>query len=209
MKTKNVAMFALLLVAGLAGCTQTETARPTPTPPATSAPTATTTASPTETGTSPPSTTPSPPPTLPHLGRAGFGALHLGMTKQEAAATGSTVGINTSTPGQCGGIGDGYLSGSQNPNGQHLEGRLFFGSTGRLVAIYAFAGVTTPEGIGLNSSYASVHATYPTWQALENRTNGRGAAPVHGNSAAHYRIVILNHKVVELSMDSNHQDCYE
>jgi hypothetical protein len=35
---------------------------------------------------------------------------------------------------------------------------VFSGTTGKLVALYAYPGITTPEGIGLGSSYADVHA---------------------------------------------------
>jgi hypothetical protein len=65
-------------------------------------------------------------------------------------------------------------------------------------------------GIGLDSSYAQLHAAYPTWQSIvgPERTAGRGGVAVPGNPHAHYRIV-ANKKVLQLSLDSDDQDCYE
>jgi hypothetical protein len=40
-------------------------------------------------------------------------------------------------------------------------------------------------------------------------TNGRGGVDVPGNEEAHYRIVVRDHTVTQLSLDSDQQDCYE
>jgi hypothetical protein len=147
---------------------------------------------------------------VPPLGPTGFGALQLGMTKAEARATGLTTEVNLAGTGACGGPGDGYLRGSPSPDGQTLDGRLFFSAnTGKLVAIYAFPGVRTPEGIALGSSYDDVHAAYPAWSPIgEDQRNGRGGVKVPGNAGAAYRIVVQNLDVIQLSLDGQ-QDCYE
>ena len=114
-------------------------------------------------------------------------------------------------PAGCG-SGDGYLLGSPTPDGDAIDGRLFFSTTtGKLVAIYAFPGVKTAQGVQIGSSYAQMHAAYPTWESItgDGSTNGRGGAPAPGNPGAHFRIVVLNDKVFELSLDSKAQDCYE
>ena len=143
------------------------------------------------------------------LGPTGYGALSLGMTKAEAQATGLTTGITTSGKGNCG-AGDGYLAGTPTPSDVALPGRLYFSATtDRLVAIHAFRDVTTPQGIRLGSSYAQLHAAYPTWRAIgPDSTYGRGGVAVPGNPHAHYRIVANGKVVVELSLDSDAQDCY-
>jgi hypothetical protein len=132
------------------------------------------------------------------------------MTRAKARATGLTTGITTSGTGTCGGPGDGYLAASPTPSNVAVVGRLFFSaSTGRLVAIYAIPDVMTPQGIGLGSSYARLHAAYPTWQGIgPDSTSGRGSVAVPGNPHAHYRIVVQT-TVAELSLDSDAQDCYE
>ena len=53
-----------------------------------------------------------------------------------------------------------------------------------------------------------VHAAYPDWVSISGDTSGRGHAEVPGSSPGYYRIVILDGKVFELSLD-HQQDCYE
>jgi hypothetical protein len=203
-----VPILVALLAGGLAACAKPATplAQPTPTsaPPATATPTPTATATPEP----PPTTTPAPP-ALPRLGPNGFGALKLGMTKSQARATGLTVNVQGNT-GECGGDGDGELRGTPTRSHQYIWGSLFFShNTGRLIAIYGFPGVRTPEAVGLGSSYAKVHTAYPTWHGLGNEQEGRGGVATPGGTVGHYRIVVLEHKVIEISLDSNEQDCYE
>jgi hypothetical protein len=50
---------------------------------------------------------------------------------------------------------------------------------------------------------------YQHMQFPDKPTDGRGPATVPGNPNAHYRIVVSNAKIVQLSLDSNDQDCYE
>jgi hypothetical protein len=158
------------------------------------------------------SQSPSTAPTL-VLGPSGYGALKLGMTRAEAVATGLTTGTEASGKGTCGGQGDGLLKGAPAPAGPaNTAGQLFFSEAWNLVAIYAFPGVKTPEGIGLGSTYEQMRAAYPDWNpvpAADSATDGRGGVKVPGNGDAHYRIVVNGAKVVELSLDANNQDCYE
>jgi hypothetical protein len=134
------------------------------------------------------------------------------MTRSEAMGTGLSAGTTTGT-GSCGGSGDGFLGGAPAPGGPNLYGQLFFSaSTGRLVAIYAYPGVQTPQGVELGSSFAQMHAAYPDWNPVPvpgSSTDGRGGVKVPGNPNAHFRIVVAAGTVVQLSLDDNHQDCYE
>lgn len=158
-----------------------------------------------------PDTSPSPLPLL--LGPFGYGALALGMTKDAAIATGLTTDIDTGTPGGCGAAGDGQLAGAPPLDYSDLQGWLVFQSgSGGLVAIYAFDGVETPEGIKIGSTRAEVVAAYPTFETfsgVDGEEDGRGGVAVPGNPDAHYRIVIVDGKVFQLSLDANNQACYE
>ena len=73
------------------------------------------------------------------------------MTKSQALGTGMTAGMVTTTGGTCGGPEDGSLFDvTPNPDDTDVAGRLFFSATtDSLVAIYAAAGVATPQGISL------------------------------------------------------------
>jgi len=191
-------MLATLVTGGLSACTQggQPIGQSSATPPVSGSSIAS--ASPT--------TAPQPPP----LGPRGYGASSLGMTKAEALATGVTA-MTATGEGKCGGQGDGYLADSPNTDGEAIAGRLFFSAaTGRLVAIYAFPGLKTPQGIGLGSSYEELHAAYPSWTPIDpSGIDGRGGIPVPGNPDAHYRIVVTDRMIAEISLDSNKQDCYE
>lgn len=101
-------------------------------------------------------------------------------------------------------------AGATNAEGADVSGMLVFSqNTGRLVAIYAYPGVKTPQGIGVGSTYDEVHAAYPAWKPIgPDPTSGRGGVVVPGNPDASYRIVVLDDRVTQLSLDS-HQDCYE
>jgi hypothetical protein len=147
---------------------------------------------------------------LPILGPNGYGALKIGMSKAQARTTGLVTGVSSGNAGACGGPGDGFLTGAPSTADTAVVGRLFFSATtNKLVAIYAIPGVQTPQGIALGSSYEQLHAAYPSWSAIsEDPTEGRGGVGIPGYPHNGYRIVVRDHKVVELSLDGE-QDCYE
>lgn len=182
----------------------------TPVAPATpiaSSPSTTRTAGPTPSSASlsPDAPTAGPSETL-TLGPKGVGTLTLGATRDAAHATRLVHGLSGSK-GLCGADGDGWI-GSKAPAEDDETGRLFFSAnTGKLVAIYAYRGLATPEGIKLGSTLGQVKTAYSHWEYYAEE--GRGYATVPGNSKANYRIAIVDDKVFELSLDSVDQDCYE
>lgn len=199
----TAALMALALTAGLGGCAggvQPDGQDASPTVSATQ------TADPT---TSEPA--PAPEPEVIHLGPNGYGELELGMSKAEALDTGFTVGLEVEAGGTCGGEEDGSLNGVFAGDDDYADGRLFFSAnSGKLIAIYAGEGISTPEGITLGSSRDDVLAAYPEWEPIVPDPDfERGYARVPGNPDAHYRILVVDGVVVELSLDSMSQDCYE
>ena len=137
----------------------------------------------------------------PVLGPDGLGSLKLGMNRDEAEATGLVEPFrNEPNSGTC--LWRSALEGA--PAG---EGTVLHSETLGVATIDAYAGVQTPEGIAIGSSLAAVQSAYPNFRL--NALFGRGQAPVPGNDQAVYRIVIADGKVVELTLQYGHQDCYE
>ena len=135
------------------------------------------------------------------LGPDGLGPLKLGMTRSEAEATGMVAAFrNEPNSATC--LWRSQLSGA--PAG---AGTVFYSETLGVATIDAYAGVTTPEGIGIGSSLAAVAQAYPGWQP--NERLGRGHVAVPGNSQAVYRLAYADGKVTELTLQYAHQDCYE
>ncbi|WP_155374237.1 hypothetical protein [Catellatospora vulcania] len=149
---------------------------------------------------------PSPPAGALVLGPTGYGALRLGMTPAQAAAT------KLITP--LAGRQDGcwryaHLKGSPATGEDDIAGRLFFSAKLGLAAVYAYPGIKTPEGITVGSTLAELRRTYPSWEAVGGEAEGRGYVTVPGNAEAVYRIETGSGKVVQLSLQLAGQDCYE
>jgi hypothetical protein len=147
-------------------------------------------------------TTPAPPsPTVPVLGPDGFGALKLGMTRDQAVASGAVAPFEfdsdnvTCAPS---------AALSSAPAG---EGTVFVSGNLGVAAIEAYPGVQTPEGIAIGTPEATVHQTYPGWDFSDHLM--RGWAKVPGNDAAYYRIALEDGAVRELTLQFVNQDCYE
>jgi hypothetical protein len=136
------------------------------------------------------------------LGPTGFGALKLGMTREQAIATGL---VDTFPAGE--GCASTRLKAA--PKG---EGHVTYNSERGVVAIDAYnSAMHTPEGIHVGSSRDDLLLKYPEWQeAGAVMLDGRGYANVRGNEgAATYRIVTEKGKVTELTLQDRRQGCYE
>jgi hypothetical protein len=174
---------------------------PTPTPApttatATATPDATPTPEATPTGAKPTTKAPAR-----RLGPTGWGALTLGMTYQQAGATGLI------DPWR----GSGETCRYSNLRAAPAEQGNITASNLGVVAIDAYGTMRTPEGIGLGSTKAAMRRAYPEWEPFDEPStgDGRGYARVPGNSKATYRIVTAGSRVAELTLQLKSQNCYE
>jgi hypothetical protein len=143
--------------------------------------------------------------TLYELGPNGYGALTLGMTKQQAEATGLMTRYTGPTVSTC---STARLVGttSATPNDQ---GVLWFSPTAGLSSIFAYGSIATPEGVHIGMPAAAMRAIYPEWKAIDRETDGIGHVKVPSNANAWYRIEVVNGEVISVAIQSANQDCYE
>ncbi|MGF7235221.1 MAG: hypothetical protein ACQSGP_09715 [Frankia sp.] len=142
----------------------------------------------------------SPAPAL--LGPTGYGALKLGMTRQQAQATGLVVGYSTNGPNPS--CPQGRLSGA--PTG---EGVVWYSANQGVVAITAYGSIATPQGVRLGMTSTNMRTIYPDWAVFGTDVNGRGYAKVSGNADAEYRIEVTNGLVTSLTLQANNEPCFE
>ena len=202
MRTKTFTALTAALTAGLllTACTPAPEHRGGEAAPAGSAtagtsPTTTAPASPSaQTPSSPAATKTSAPATKLVLGPLGYGAIRLGMTKEQVLATGMVTAFEAGP-----GCATAEVRGAPKGGWVMLSPKL------GVTAIDAWDGLETKEGIRIGTSSAEMRRTYPTWSEFE----GRGYAKVPGNDKAVYRIAVLNNKVTEVTLQLVNQDCYE
>jgi hypothetical protein len=135
------------------------------------------------------------------LGPDGLGSLKLGMSLDQAAATGRV------DPFRYQPISGGCLHRSELSGAPAGAGTVFHSTDLGVATIDAYAGVQTPEGITIGSSVTAVRQAYPG--AATDPNLGRIAVPVPGNSKAVYRIAFADGKVAQLTLQYANQDCYE
>ncbi|MDM4721665.1 hypothetical protein QTQ03_19475 [Micromonospora sp. WMMA1363] len=134
------------------------------------------------------------------LGPDGLGALKLGMSKEEARASGMIKDIEGAGP-----------AGEACPARAELTGEggtVWFSTRLGVASIVPSSGVQTVDGIGVGSSRQSVVQSYPSWTPAAG-DNARGVVPVPGNPDAVYRIAIKDDKVSSVALQYADQDCYE
>lgn len=143
------------------------------------------------------------------LGPDGFGKIRLGMTAAEARATGQFVLLK----GQ--GIG-GCQVGTEVGMTSAKSGAIWISDVYGVVKIATYAGVRTPEGIGLGSTTDEVEDTYPDThvELARDMSNGRVQMDDHyrssvpGNPRAAYRFFVdKNDKVDSILLTLANQDC--
>ncbi|MET7671278.1 hypothetical protein [Micromonospora luteifusca] len=135
------------------------------------------------------------------LGPKGIGSLQLGMTRQQATATGMLRPFADATSACV----PAHLRAAPAE-----RGIVSFSPTLGIATIDAYGSIKTPEGLRIGMSSAEMLRIYPTWKAADgDATNGRGAAKTPGNDKAVYRIATRSGKVTEVTLQFRNQDCYE
>jgi hypothetical protein len=139
------------------------------------------------------------------LGPDGFGALKLGMTEEQATATGL---IDRWPVGEGCAVNTFLRSAPDKGDG----GRVYLNDNRDVAIIVGYPGVRTPEGIGIGTSKAAMLKAYPGWRnetEQDPHADGRGIVVVPGNSKAHYRMDLEGGKVTGLTLQDRDQNCYE
>ncbi|WP_152628488.1 hypothetical protein [Actinoplanes utahensis] len=137
------------------------------------------------------------------LGPTGIGKLQIGMTTQEAEATGMVEAGEGDDD-----CGSWYLK--PDVNGDAVVG---WSSRG-LVSIPAYDRIVTPEGIRIGSSLDQVEAAYDdlTGVAADKDGGSWGDGPALGgqedeHAGVHYRFLFVNGAVVKLILEHDQPRC--
>ncbi|MEU4471727.1 hypothetical protein [Micromonospora sp. NPDC023888] len=135
------------------------------------------------------------------LGPNGLGSLKLGMSRQQATATGILRPFGD-YQGEC--------ALAQLRSAPTDEGNVNVSRTLGIATIDAYGSIKTPEGARVGMSSADMLRIYPGWSAADgDATNGRGFAKTPGNNKAVYRIEMVKGTVVQLTLQYANQNCYE
>jgi hypothetical protein len=167
------------------------------TPPATTEAAPSTSAEPAPTTSAEPTPAPAttdPEPAALVLGPDGLGPLKLGMTAEEADATGMLRPWDREVPD-----GTGCRPQFRLADDSTDASAIWASDDSGVRAIQVGEGVLTPEGIGIGSSAADMDAAYPGWRSTLV-VNWRAYPPVAGNSDAVYRITVVDDKVTSLTI---------
>lgn len=133
------------------------------------------------------------------LGPTGLGALKLGMTADQAYAT----GVVAKPIGSKGCDLRAVLATG--------KGVVRFDESDRVSAIPAMGDTATPEGIRLGSTVKQLMAAYPGYRAVDRNmeADDRGYTDVPGNEHAHYRVEARHGVVISLTLEAEKHGCYE
>ncbi|WP_216204606.1 hypothetical protein [Amycolatopsis aidingensis] len=139
------------------------------------------------------------------LGPDGYGTLKLGMTTQQAEATGEIVPYQGPDPGA--GINPecGFYDLTDRP-GQPAGLTVLISPTLGVADIVGYPGVRTPQGIGIGSTEEALRAAYPSWNPAE--PDGF-FVPVPENPDAIYEFNTRDGRVNHLAIRISGQECIE
>ncbi len=146
------------------------------------------------------------------FGPFGYGPLRLGMTIEEAKATGLVVNIKVQEIFEHCSMGR-LVGPDKKVIARDHTGIAF--SHSKLVAIGIGPGMTTPEGIKIGSTYKELHAAYPTWKGrtgspasgFHSGPEGFGLVGTSGNPQADYFFEVEDGIVKEISLETIDGDC--
>jgi hypothetical protein len=180
----------------LAGCDPAPTPAPTPSPVA-------------PTQSSPPASPPGPRTTAGAaplvLGPAGIGALTLGLTRQQAEATGLVKPFTHADETNCAWT----TTLVDAPATDTTAGTVLASDTLGVAAIFAYGTVGTPEHVKLGSTNAELSKAYPQAGRKGSADHGNVVTKVPGNGSASYRFELQNGIVTEVALVLNDQNCAE
>ncbi|MEV0621967.1 hypothetical protein AB0I81_52215 [Nonomuraea sp. NPDC050404] len=135
----------------------------------------------------------------PTLGPHGYGQVRLGLSAQQAKATGKLKLKLAGSGGACSG-----WDLKAHPTGKDSVG-LYVSKKRGVAVIFAAKGMKTPQGIGIGSTLKQIKAAYPK---VKTPRDFNPYVSVPGNPKAHYTFgVNKKGKLEELSLALNTQDC--
>jgi hypothetical protein len=145
-----------------------------------------------------PTVDPPPPPSGEQIGPASFQALRLGMTYDEAVATGM-VGAGDPVPAT-GCATYPLLVGGESAGGVQIS------AASGVEVLYPVVALHTPEGPSNGWSLAQVKAVYPEIDEAAVADSGLAFPAVPGNPGAVYRLEFLD-ELVGIALQSSAQPC--
>jgi hypothetical protein len=139
------------------------------------------------------------------LGPAGIGALRLGMTREQAEATGLTKPFKHADETNCAWT----TTLVDAPATDTTAGTVLASDTFGVAAIFAYGSIGTPEHVKLGSTSVEITKAYPGASLKGSSDHGNVFAKVPGNGSASYRFELLNATVTEVALLLNDQNCTE
>ncbi|MBB4675079.1 hypothetical protein [Crossiella cryophila] len=137
------------------------------------------------------------------IGPTGYGALRLGMTKEQAEATG-LIKPNAKAESDSGCLGYDY-AGKAKPAGFYT---VVISKTKGVVRIHGRGDERTPEGIGVGAPVSDFDKVY-TDSGTTHGAVGERVVAAPGNAAANYWFIMRNNAVSEIRLELKEQDCYK
>jgi hypothetical protein len=139
------------------------------------------------------------------LGPTGIGALTLGLTRQQAEATGLVKPFTRADETNCAWT----TTLVDAPATDTTAGTVLASDTLGVAAIFTYGTVGTPEHVKLGSTNAELSKAYPQAGLKGSTDHGNLLTKVPGNGSASYRFELQNGMVTEVALLLNDQNCAE